>query len=336
VTQERVARFVVPTGVGDPDRVSGGNVYDRRLRDGLVGLGWTVPMVRAADGDEVATALDRLPRHGTALVDGLVAAWNPDAIEAAARRVRVVVLAHMVAGAFDGADDESLDRERRSLGHATRVIATSSWTAAELVRRGIVDERRLAVAVPGSVGGPLARGAAGDWLCVGAVAAHKGQDLLLDALEELRDSRWACTFAGSHRVDPGFAERAAARAAALGPRVRMTGVLHRAALARAYRSSGLLVAPSRTESFGMAIADAQRRGLPVIAAAVGGIPEAVSGGGALLVEPDDAGALAAALRRWMTDGALRARLRAEALAARRRAPRWTETAARVDRLLEAA
>ncbi|MES1169764.1 MAG: glycosyltransferase family 4 protein, partial [Leifsonia sp.] len=310
--------------------------YDRRLRDGLAGLGWSVLMAEASDGDAVAAALDGIPRHGTALVDGLVAAWNPDAIAAAAERARVVVLAHMVAGAFQGADAESIDGERRSLGHATRVIATSNWTAAELVRRGIVDEQRIAVAPPGSVGGPLARGTAGDWLCVGAVAAHKGQDLLLDALDELRDLPWTCTLAGSLAADRPFAERAAERAAAFGPRVRMTGVLRPGALARAYRSAGLLVAPSRTESFGMAIADAQRRGLPVIAAAVGGIPEAVSGGGALLVEPDDAGTLAEALRRWMTDGGLRSRLRAEARLARRRAPRWTDTVARVDSLLEAA
>ena len=109
-----------------------------------------------------------------------------------------------------------------------------------------------------------------------------------------------------------------------------------AELATAYQGSGLLVAPSRAESFGMAIADARRRGLPVIAAAVGGIPESVAGGGAILVNADDPAALASALEQWMTDPALRARLRAEAAGARARSPRWSTTVERIDRVLAAA
>jgi hypothetical protein len=333
VTTGRVARFIVPAGVNDPERVSGGNVYDQRVRDGLAARGWDVGMAEAHDDGAVAAALDEVPRRGTVLVDGLVAAWDPDAIADAAARARVVVLAHMVAGAFAGAEAELVERERRALGHATRVIATSNWTASELVRQGIVERERLTVAVPGSTGGPSARGRAGELLCVGAVARHKGHDILLDALDGLRTLDWTCTMAGPRDVDPAFAERVAAQAAAFGPRVRLTGVLHADALANAYRNSGLLIAPSRTESFGMAIADARRRGLPVIAAAVGGIPEAVSGGGALLVEPEDVDALADALRRWMTDPGLRARLRVEAALARPRATRWADTVARVDRAL---
>jgi len=334
--RDRVARFVVPSGVDDPERVSGGNVYDRRLRDGLAERGWRLAMSEASDADEVAAALDAVPRHGTVLVDGLVAAWHPRAVERAASRARVVVLAHMVSSAFADADAAHVEGERRSLGHATHVITTSNWTASELVRRGLVEQRRLTVAIPGSVDGPLARGDAGELLCVGAVAPHKGQDLLLDALGGLRDLEWSCTLVGSRDVDREFARDIRSRAASFAPRVRMTGVLHSQALVDAYRHAGLLVAPSRTESFGMAIADARRRGLPVIAAAVGGIPEAVAGGGALLVEPDDADALGAALRRWLTEPALRARLRAEAGRARHRAPRWADTVARVGRLLEAA
>jgi glycosyltransferase involved in cell wall biosynthesis len=333
VTHDRIAHFVVPAGVDDPERVSGGNVYDQRVRDGLAGLGWEVGMSEASDDGAVAAALDGVPDRGTVLVDGLVASWDPGAIAEAAARAHVVVLAHMVAGAFAGAEAELVERERRALGHATRVIATSNWTASELVRRGIVERDRLTVAVPGSNGGPLARGRAGELLCVGAIAPHKGHDILLDALDGLRGLDWTCTMAGSRDADPEFAAGIAARAADFAPRVRLTGVLHADPLATAYRRSGLLIAPSRTESYGMAIADARRRGLPVIAAAVGGIPEAVSGGGALLVEPENADALADAIARWMTEPGLRARLRVEAALARPRATRWADTVAHVDRAL---
>ena len=318
----RIVRFIVPEGVDDPERVSGGNVYDRRVRDGLAGLGWDVRMTEVGDGGAVSAALNEVPSDETVLVDGLVAGWAPAAVESAAVGTRVVVLAHMVTAA--------------ALGDAIRVITTSRWTASELIRLGMADEHRVTVAVPGADDGPVSRGGAGELLCVGAVAPHKGQDILLDALDRLRGLEWTCTVVGSRETDPDFARRIATSAAPFGSRVRMPGVLHAEALQAAYQRSGLLVAPSRAESFGMAIADARRRGLPVIAAAVGGIPEAVAGGGALLVKAGDPAALAASLEQWMTDPALRTRLRAEAADARLRSPRWADTVDRIDRVLAAA
>jgi len=333
VSSERVVRFVVPEGVDDPARVTGGNVYDRRVRDGLRAAGWHVATTEVADGEAVQAALDEAPGGGTVLVDGLVAAWAPTSIEGAVASSRVVVLAHMLTEAFPGADPLAVERERRALGAASAVIATSNWTASELVRRGVAQSERVTVALPGAAEGPPSRGAAGRLLCVGAVAPHKGQDILLDALGRLGSLDWTCTFAGSRDTDPAFAGRVAEAAARLGSRVRMTGVLDDTRLRAAYQGSGLLVAPSRAESFGMAIADARRRGLPVIAARVGGIPESVAGGGALLVAPDDPAALASVLEQWMTDPALRARLRAEAEGARERSPRWSTTVETVARVL---
>jgi hypothetical protein len=334
----RAVWFVVPAGVDDPERVSGGNVYDRHVRDGLVARGWDVEIAEvadSADGAPVASVLAAVPRGGTVLIDGLVAGWAYAALEAAASRVRLVVLAHMVAAALPGVDERMADGERRALRSATRVIATSRWTASELLRRGLVEAHRVAVAVPGSLDGPVPAGSAGDLLCVGVLAPHKGQDLLLEALGLLSETHWSCTVVGSRSADPAFAGRVADAAARFGERVRMTGVLDTTGLDAAYRRSGILVAPSRAESFGMAIADARRRGLPVIASAVGGIPEAVAGGGALLVGNDDPVALAAALHRWMTDPLLRARLRDEAAHARAGVPRWSDTVAHIDELVRA-
>jgi len=329
--------FVVPEGVDDPARVSGGNVYDRRVRDGLRALGWGVEVV-ATGASGAGEALAAVPDGGLALVDGLVAGWAAAAVEAASRRARVVVLAHMVSSAFADAEPATVAAEERALRAAHRVIATSGWTAGELVRRGVADAGRVAVAIPGSDDRPASIGPVGyrALLCLGVVAPHKGQDVLLAALGRLADADWSLTIAGSTATDPAFAARVAAAAAPFGRRVRMAGVLDGAELDRVYHGAGVLVAPSRVEGFGMAIADARRRGMPVIAAAAGGIPEAVAGGGAVLVRPGDAGALADALQRWMTDPALRARLRLGALRARSRAPRWSDTVARVAEVLVSA
>ena len=58
----------------------------------------------------------------------------------------------------------------------------------------------------------------------------------------------------------------------------LAGVLIGAALSHAYATADVFVAPSRSESYGMAVTEALAHGVPVIAAAVGGLPEALGSG----------------------------------------------------------
>ena len=336
MTRKRNVWFVLPDAIDDPDRVSGGNIYDRQLRQGLAARGWTLRMAPVADSTTASIAIGKVESDGILLIDGLVAGWAPDAVEAAASRVPVVIIAHMISAAFPGAIEDVVNSETRALRSASRVIATSEWTAGELVRMGLVTDDRVAVALPGSREATRLFGADHrSLLCVGAFAPHKGQDVLIAALGLLGDHTWSCTLVGSQAVDPDYAARITAAASGFGGRIRMPGVLHGAALDRAYQRAGLLVAPSRVESFGMAIADARSRGLPVLASAVGGIPEAISGGGALLVPPDQPRALADALGEWFSDPSLRSRLRHQAEQGCTAVPRWADTVDQVDRVLEA-
>lgn len=333
----RVVHFIVPEGVDDPLRVSGGNVCDRHVRDGLVRLGWTVRM-SPVDVDAPATvhqALAHVPDGELVLIDGLAASRSPAAVEVASERLRIVVLAHMVAAAFPDADPRDVDGERRALWVARSVIATSDWTRAELMRRNLVPFSPVVVALPGSDEAGAATGTptGGALLCVGVVAPHKGQDTLIEALATLDpDAPWTCTIVGSLASRPDFAERVATLAsdAGLGDKVRMAGVLGGDELERAYRRSDLLVAPSRAESYGMAIADALRRGIPVVASSVGGIPQTVAAShAAVLVPPGEPRALSDALQRWITDPALRARLTDDARRGRSQLPRWDDSVERI-------
>jgi glycosyltransferase involved in cell wall biosynthesis len=75
----------------------------------------------------------------------------------------------------------------------------------------------------------------------------------------------------------------------------------------------ILVLPSHTEGFGLALVEAMAAGLPVIATSVGALPEVVTEGeNGLLIPPRDAGALAGALERLLSDPALAQRLGANA------------------------
>lgn len=322
--------FAVPDMIDDPGRVSGGNVYDRRIRDGLRADGWELTVLPVGDGQgELARTLSRLPDGALVLVDGLLIAREPDALLEHAPRLPVVVLAHGVAPDLG-------DRERDAFRSARGVVATSRWTRGELIERDAVDPRRVVVAHPGTDPAPATAASAsgGRLLCVATVAPHKGQDLLVRALTRVADiPGWTCVLAGSLRAAPEFVARLTDEiaAAGLGGRITLTGVLTGRALQDAYGRADLVIAPSRHESYGMAVAEALARGIPVLASDVGGISEAIGGAAsadaAMVVPPDDAWALEVVLRRWLTDPAGRRRRQAAAWEARSAIRPWTATTA---------
>jgi glycosyltransferase involved in cell wall biosynthesis len=216
---------------------------------------------------------------------------------------------------------------------ATGVIVTSQWTRQQVLTRYAIPAHRVHVARPGvdQVAAP-ARPVRGHLICVGVLGPHKGQDLLVEALADLADRNWHCVLAGSLDRHPDFVGRLQARIARLGlrHRVLLTGVLTGAALDHAYTTADLLVAPSRSETYGMTVTEALAHGLPVIAAAVGGLPEALgaTADGTLpgqLVPPGDPAALAAALGDWLADQRHRQRLRAAARQRRSTLRGWEQT-----------
>ena len=117
----------------------------------------------------------------------------------------------------------------------------------------------------------------GALLCVAPLARHKGQDLLVAALTTLRDLDWTCRCVGSLTRDPAFAAEIRDRAdrGGIGDRLSLVGPLSSVDLDREYDIASVLVHPSRGETYGMVLAEAISHGVPVIAADVGGVREAV-------------------------------------------------------------
>ena len=338
---------VLPAGVGDPDQPSGGNTYDRRVCDGLAAAGWDVrehqvpgnwphpdPAALALLTEVVAAA----PDGEIVLVDGLIASAAASTLIPAARRLRLVVLMHMPLGANDRA---ARGGERAVLAGAAAIVATSGWTRDRLFEWYDLDPRLIHVACPGvDPAGPARATADGRrLLCVAAVAPHKGHDVLIAALAELGELPWHCRLVGPLDRDPAFVAqlRAATATAGLDERVDFTGPLAGVELDHAYASADLLVLPSRGETYGMVVAEALAHGVPALVSDVGGVREALGDTGAgLLVPPGDRGALAAALRRWLTDADLRADQRVAAAARRPTVPGWADTVAQVAAALTAA
>ena len=98
--------------------------------------------------------------------------------------------------------------------------------------------------------------------------------------------------------------------------------------------------PTFYEGYGMAVAEALARGIPVVSTPTGAIADLVGADGAgpsqaagLLVPPGDAAALAAALSRLVRDRELRLQLAAGARRVRDRLPTWTDAATLMARVL---
>ncbi len=145
-------------------------------------------------------------------------------------------------------------------------------------------------------------------LFMGDLAPHKGVFDLLDAVPLI-----AAQHAGTRLVLCGRGDRRAvwnhARALGIDERVVCPGYVTGREKRARFRQAALYVHPAYYEALGVSLLEALAAGLPVVATAVGGIPEVVeSGTNGLLVPPGNAEALAGAVLHLLDDPALCARM----------------------------
>ena len=344
--------FVVP---GDLETRTGGYGYDRRIVDGLRERGWRVDVV-SLDGsfpfptraarEEAGRALAAIPDGATVLVDGLALGVLPDEAEREGKRLNLVALVHHPLALETGLDPavaDSLEQsERRALAAVRSVVVTGESTAAGLARYGVGRER-ISVVRPGTDRAPVARGSSdqpGDagelaMLCVATLTPRKGHDILFRALAAIPHRRWRLRCAGSLDRDHALVESLTAllRREGIEDRVELLGDLDTASLAVEYDRCDLFVLSTLYEGFGMAVAEALARGLPVVSTATGNIPALVGDEAGIVVEPGNQAAFTAALTRVASDPALRARFAAGARGVRERLPTWAESVAVMESVL---
>lgn len=170
---------------------------------------------------------------------------------------------------------------RRAVDRGVWLHVTTEWGAGEV--RELYGAERVVV-VPFGVppvadAGPPA--VDGPYVVALGTGPRKGIDVLTEAMRDVPGVELVVVGAGNWVDEP-------TRAALL-------------------RGASALAYPSRYEGFGFPVLEAMSVGVPVVASAVGGVPE-VAGDAALLVPAGNVDALAAALRTAVSDEAERARL----------------------------
>jgi glycosyltransferase involved in cell wall biosynthesis len=221
---------------------------------------------------------------------------------------------------------------------ADGIVVVSEYTRGEVERRLGVPGGRITVCYPGApdwrprqrppTGGPI--------LFVGTLDPRKNVTGLLRGYSRLLarfPSAPPLLLAGGAGQDSAGVLQQIAQPPLAG-KVKHLGYVADAERERLYAGASMLVLPSFDEGFGMPLLEAMTAGVPAIAARRGALPE-VAGDAAILVEPEDDGALADAMQALLSDTAL-AREKGRAGIERAHAFNWDASAARLRAAYEAA
>ena len=344
----KLVHFAIPGALDSP---TGGYGYDRRLIAELPALGWEVrhlalpgdwPSPEAGDRAAAVAALAALADGAVVLGDGLAFGAMAAALAAEAARLRLVALVHHPLGDESGLEAKEsarlLAEEAAALASVRGIVCTSQATGRRLATGLGMAPGRITVAPPGTAPGPLAPGGGEPpmILSIGSLIPRKRHDVLVAALDRLRERRWRARIVGSAALDPVCAAALASDLAARGleDRIELVGAVadSRAELAGA----DIFALASEYEGYGMAFAEALSQGLPVVACDAGAIADLVPAAAGGLVPPGDPEAFAGALA-GLLDDPVRRRAAAEAARAAGQAlPTWADTARQVAEALERA
>jgi glycosyltransferase involved in cell wall biosynthesis len=294
------------------------------------------PNPRTTDLAETGRLLKTKHHDAVLMVDGLAfGAFTDDILDTL--EGRVVALVHhplfLETGLPHSRKVEIKASEENALQNASHIVVTSRVTKRILVDTMGLPADKVTIAEPGTDPAQRATGTGAPLqiLSVGAVLPRKGYHLLVEALAPLKHIDWRLTIAGAldRHPDAVATLQKAIQANGLEDRVTLAGKVVPATLERYYESADLFVSASLFEGYGMVLAEAMARGLPMVIAAGGAAAETAGESAALHVEAGNVMALTTALERALTDKKLRDRLADAAWEAGRTLPTWHETARRI-------
>lgn len=317
------------------ETVTGASFYHRRLLAAWREMGGEVEVV-ALDGPAPATLAGQFGDGVTVILEGAALEVARQAIPGLQARGALALIHHPTAlepGTPEARRLELKALERAVLPGFRRVLAASEPIAERLSTDFGVIRDHVRVLVPGTdhhrrrLFTPAPDGAACTILSLGTMIYRKGHDTLLAALAMLEDLDWRLILAGETRETDYEAQlvRLIERLG-IGDRVERHGALTGSALEDAWERADLFALATRFEGFGMAIAEAMARGLPVAITEGGAAGRLVTPGAGVVAPVDDVVQLGKALRRLVFSTELRAEMGAIAWHHARNLPTWPDQA----------
>ncbi len=257
-------------------------------------------------------------------------------------------LARVKAEMGDAEPQRRIEAEAKVVACSDALVANVAEERRQLVELYGADEERVEIIAPGvdraffspgaRTGAQAAIGYGGGplLLFVGRIQPLKGVDVAVEALAALDDETAELVIVGGAsgvdgpadlaRIEGLIAERG------LNDRVTFVPPQPHHALSTYYRAADVVVMPSRSESFGLVALEAAACGIPVVAAAVGGLRTLVEDGvTGYLIDGRDPLDYARAVSRILDDPVHAASLGAAGAVAASRYP-WSGLAARLERL----
>ncbi len=341
------ATLIVPAPF---DTVSGGYGYDRRIVSGLRDAGHAAdvtqllgsyPITDETALDSACQAWDRIGPDTRPIIDGLALPAFAGLDDALGARGATGLIHHptsLETGLDDATRAALFATEKRLFNRLTRLIVTSDTTAETLATEFAVPRDRLHVVVPGTDDAPRCLGSGGPTcqiLSIGTLVSRKGHDLLLRALARLFDLEWNLTIVGSPLRDPVHAHglQALADELNIAQRVTFAGEVVNGALEALWQKTDLFALATHYEGYGMAIAEALKRGIPVAVTAGGAAGALVVPGAGVVCPLDDRDQLSKSLRRIIFSQPLRQEMADAAWQAGQALPSWRDQASLFARIL---
>ena len=348
-----LAVFAIP---GDITLPTGGYTYDREVLARLPAAGVEVSHLALPAGypdpspDDIthtAELVAATPPGAVLLIDGLAYGAMPAALIERFDRPIVALVHHplcLEAGLRPSRVEALRTLEIAALARASLVVATSPMTARTLTADFDVPPERITVAEPGTDPAARARGSTSEriaLLAVGSVVPRKAYDVLVRALEidvGARVADWHLSIVGALDRSPAtLAElREQIARAGLGASIELLGAKSRAELDALYDQADIFVLSSHYEGYGMVLAEALARGLPIVCTTGGAAADTVPDGAGVKVPPGDVAAFSHAVGQLIGDPGLRRRMADASWTVGQTLPRWEVTARQIAGVLRRA
>lgn len=325
----------------DYARRTGGFVYNSRLIEALarqgsrilpIGIETAFPAIGEEALAALAPNLSAIGRNGLLLTDHIHVCQLLPLLRRAPFPVVSIFHHSLVVEHGNPHDEEGLRLSRmegEALAASCGIIATSQESRRYLEEHYSIDAGRIRVAVPGNERTPRSKvGSARplEILSIGAVIPRKRYDYILEAASRLQSRDWRWRIAGDPNRYPELVAELRRNIAelGLGGRVELLGEVSDSDLASLWQTASLFVAGSRYEGYGMAVAEALCRGVPVVTTDSGAVATWASGG-VIGAPADDAPATAALIDALLADPERLAKEAERAWRFGQSLPTWEET-----------